>query len=525
MSSQIEGDNDITFHIGDLFDSYEDLENKLDAYSQRNFVHYWRRDSRTVNGAHMKTSRPICEKLKYYSVKYACIYGGQKFLPRGAGRRQSQSIRTNCPAHIMLRASKDGTKLEVTGVNKEHNHEISEELFKKLPQERKLSGSLKEEVQDLMTMGIDRKKVKDYVRFRANKILRSKDLFNIAAANKIKRPVDMDRAYELHGKLNELERHNLKISCSEYEDDDVGKLKKMKKDHDVSSPWGQDRFEAEMEVGDSNNDEDSYIQLQEGEEEIIDEINPTEEQLLGSNDITDTESEIVGEMTMDSDPSVVIDSIVNVDGSSIYVDEPDFNNFDHLDHSVHGSDSPQALDIGMMNPTVDIDDISKTSATSSSSQICDPLNQNQINNNTLLIPKNKNNLSLKLSPKTWIVQDALNTDNETDNDIKQQIDNDNIINDNDVSGEIGDVVFSDDSSHQLLVEQLAVLRAEKGKLYHETEMLKLKKDKLKLQMNCYSGEIEKQKMEKEKLRLQIELLRSKFIDNNTDDVSQYIVVP
>lgn len=38
----------------------------------------------------------------------------------------SRSIRTNCPAHIMLRASKDGTKLEVTSVNNEHNHEISE---------------------------------------------------------------------------------------------------------------------------------------------------------------------------------------------------------------------------------------------------------------------------------------------------------------------------------------------------------------------------------------------------------------
>lgn len=37
-----------------------------------------------------------------------------------------RSIRTNCPAHIMLRASKDGTKLEVTSVNNEHNHEISE---------------------------------------------------------------------------------------------------------------------------------------------------------------------------------------------------------------------------------------------------------------------------------------------------------------------------------------------------------------------------------------------------------------
>lgn len=87
-----------------------------------------------------------------------------------------------------------------------------------------------------------------------------------------------------------------------------------------------------------------------------------------------------------------------------------------------------------------------------------------------------------------------------------------------------EVILSDEASHQLLQEQLAVLRAEKGKLYHETEMLKLKKDKLKLQINCYSNEIRKQEMEKEKLRLEIKLLQSKVMEDS-NDVSHYIFVP
>lgn len=87
------GDNNgMLFHFGEMFDSYEELEQKLDRVSKHNLVHYWRRDSRTVNGAHMKTARPISERLKYYSVKYACIYGGQKFSPRGDGKRQSQLV-------------------------------------------------------------------------------------------------------------------------------------------------------------------------------------------------------------------------------------------------------------------------------------------------------------------------------------------------------------------------------------------------------------------------------------------------
>lgn len=84
--------DDLSFRLGEMFDSYEELEQKLDRFSKQSLVHYWRRDSRTVSGAHMKTARPISERLKYYSVKYACIYGGQKFLPRGAGRRQSQFV-------------------------------------------------------------------------------------------------------------------------------------------------------------------------------------------------------------------------------------------------------------------------------------------------------------------------------------------------------------------------------------------------------------------------------------------------
>lgn len=84
--------DDLSFRLGEMFDSYEELEQKLDRFSKHSLVHYWRRDSRTVSGAHMKTARPISERLKYYSVKYACIYGGQKFLPRGAGRRQSQLV-------------------------------------------------------------------------------------------------------------------------------------------------------------------------------------------------------------------------------------------------------------------------------------------------------------------------------------------------------------------------------------------------------------------------------------------------
>ncbi|XP_011641012.1 uncharacterized protein LOC105429609 isoform X1 [Pogonomyrmex barbatus] len=483
--------DDVSFRLGEMFDSYEELEQKLDRVSKHTLVHYWRRDSRTVSGAHMKTARHISERLKYYSVKYACIYGGQKFLPRGAGRRQSQSIRTNCPAHIMVRASKDGTKLEVTSVNNEHNHEISEDLFKRLPQERKLCGEIKQEVQDLMQLHIDRKRLKEYVRLRTNKILRSKDLFNIAAANKQKRDITPERAYQLFKKIHDIEKMqarsgNRKI-YPESEDEMAQTIKRMKKEQEPA--WSQDGLSTELEVSEGNDGEDSYSgQLT--QEEVVGEIDTNEGELLRTNnegDIITANGEIVGELVMETgDPSVIVESIVNADGS-VFVDEREFNSYcnNHLSHAVDDSQSPKprVLDIETITSTTTIEKVTRETSTS----------PNHKSQNDLLplqqSPKSPSNFQ-ETDSRIWIMKEGTSMETEPESGPESEIN----LTAKSASMmkpdmEISDAVLSDETSHQLLQEQLAVLRAEKGKLYHETEMLKLKKDKLKLQINCYSNEI------------------------------------
>ncbi|XP_071561001.1 uncharacterized protein [Temnothorax nylanderi] len=520
------GDNDdVSFRLGEMFDSYEELEHKLDRVSKHTLVHYWRRDSRTVSGAHMKTARPISERLKYYSVKYACIYGGQKFLPRGAGRRQSQSIRTNCPAHIMVRASKDGTKLEVTSVNNEHNHEISEDLFKRLPQERKLCGEIKQEVQDLMQLHIDRKRLKEYVRLRTNKVLRSKDLFNIAAANKQKKDITPERAYQLFEKIRNIEkiqaRGGSRKMYSESEDEIAQTIKRMKKEQE--SAWGQDGLSTELEVSEGNDGEDSYSgQLT--QEEVVDEIDTNEGELLRTNnegDIIATDGEIVGELVMENgDPSVIVESIVNADGS-VFVDEREFNSYcnNHLSNAVDDSQSPKprVLDIETITSTTTIEKITKETSTS-------PNHKSQTDSLMLEQSPKSSSSFQETDSRIWIMKEGtcMETEPESGPESETNVATKPVSTKPDA--ETSEAVLSDETSHQLLQEQLAVLRAEKGKLYHETEMLKLKKDKLKLQINCYSNEIKKQEMEREKLRLEIKLLQSKVMED-TNDVSHYIFVP
>ncbi|XP_018403066.1 PREDICTED: uncharacterized protein LOC108779993 [Cyphomyrmex costatus] len=517
---------DVSFHLGEVFDSYEELEKKLARVSKHTFVHYWRRDSRTVSGAHMKTSRPISERLKYYSVKYACIYGGQRFLPRGAGRRQSQSIRTNCPAHIMVRATKDGTQLEVTSVNNEHNHEISEDLFKRLPQERKLCGEIRRDVQDLMQLHVDRKRLKEYVRLRTNKELRSKDLFNIAAANKEKKDITPERAYQLFEKICNIEkiqaRSDNRKKFSESDDEIAQTIKRMKKEE--KSAWNQDELSTELEVNEGNDGEDSYSsQLTQGE--VVDEIDTNENKLLRANnedDIIVADGEIVGELVMESgDPSVIVESIVNTDGS-VFVDEREFNNYcnNHLSHTVDDSQSPKRRDMETINSTTTIEKITRQSSTSPSHKL-------QIDSLTLQQSSKSTTSFQETDSRIWIMNEGTSMETELEQESGPESETNVTIKPISMMKpdlETTETVLSDDPSHQLLQEQLAVLRAEKGKLYHETEMLKLKKDKLKLQINCYSNEIKKQEMEREKLRLEIRLLQSKVMDD-TNDVSHYIFVP
>ena len=94
-----------------------------------------------------------------------------------------------------------------------------------------------------MQLHIDRKRLKEYVRLRTNKILRSKDLFNIAAANKQKTQITPERAYQLYTKMTDLEEKMQKESKRkvflESEDDMAQTIKRMKSEHEASS-WVQD---------------------------------------------------------------------------------------------------------------------------------------------------------------------------------------------------------------------------------------------------------------------------------------------
>lgn len=84
--------SDATFHVGDRFGSFAELEKAIAAYSSTNFVQLWKRDARTINAAKKRVGNiasKMGEHLKYQSVKYCCIHGGKKFTSTATERTSS----------------------------------------------------------------------------------------------------------------------------------------------------------------------------------------------------------------------------------------------------------------------------------------------------------------------------------------------------------------------------------------------------------------------------------------------------
>ena len=116
--------------LGDKFSSYEEIERAIKIFGQENVVDFQKRDTRTLGQAvkekRITPDRAKNEKLKYYQIKYACIFGGRDgYKPKGQGTRKTKTFQCGCTYFIAFLLSDDGSHLVVKNINLEHkNHEV-----------------------------------------------------------------------------------------------------------------------------------------------------------------------------------------------------------------------------------------------------------------------------------------------------------------------------------------------------------------------------------------------------------------
>ncbi|KAG8175822.1 hypothetical protein JTE90_013373 [Oedothorax gibbosus] len=97
------------------------------------------------------------------------------------GSRQTKTFRQDCSATINVLLSADKQFLEIKSMNMEHDHDISEALFRQLPKERRLPADYQVKVQHLMDLQVNKKLLQEQIVKETGKGVTLKDLSNIAA--------------------------------------------------------------------------------------------------------------------------------------------------------------------------------------------------------------------------------------------------------------------------------------------------------------------------------------------------------
>ncbi|KAG8171930.1 hypothetical protein JTE90_004910 [Oedothorax gibbosus] len=176
-----------SMRVGARFSSYEDLENSVRKFGKINHTCFWKSTAKTVQSmvGKVKNLDSVSTHLKYYRIQYSCTLGGRVFKKKTIdGSRKTKTFKQSCPAMISVLLSADRKCLEVKKINMDHNHAVSEELFRSMPQERKLPPEYKERVCKLMDLQVNKKLLKDEILKETGKDITLRDISNIVARSK-----------------------------------------------------------------------------------------------------------------------------------------------------------------------------------------------------------------------------------------------------------------------------------------------------------------------------------------------------
>ncbi|XP_065646073.1 uncharacterized protein LOC136076672 isoform X1 [Hydra vulgaris] len=188
-------DESMAFSCSDSFASFAVLKEAIRKYEDTSFIKLWVRDARTIEAARKsipKKAALMAADIKYYFIKYCCIHGGQKLKYCGKGKRKTSTFKKDCPFYLNFKASEDGQFLVLHTMNNTHNHEVSEILYKHLPNQRKLPDYAIEKAKELMHLKPNKKLLQKELIKSTGKIITLRDLLNIAASsNKVENRNDI----------------------------------------------------------------------------------------------------------------------------------------------------------------------------------------------------------------------------------------------------------------------------------------------------------------------------------------------
>lgn len=209
--------------LGARYPSFKALEAAIDKFSKETNSVYIVNHSRTVD-LENKTrppSKQIPKCLKYKNIKFACKhYGKTRSSSRGLRPNQS-SFKIGCPSFIYVSANTK--ELVVEKLETSHSHSCDPELVSLYPERRSLAQarcedaedddgtgislrSVREDVLDLLALGVERRRILNYAWITTGRKLFSGDLANLAKDLKDQpREVSTERVNALLNHLTAME--------------------------------------------------------------------------------------------------------------------------------------------------------------------------------------------------------------------------------------------------------------------------------------------------------------------------------
>lgn len=504
--------------IGARYPSFKALEAAIDKYSQDTNSVYTVYNSRLIDKENLKRppdkQLPAC--LKYKHIKYACKhYGMRKSKSRGLRPNQS-TFKIGCPSYFYVTAH--SKELVVEKMEAEHTHSCDPELVAMYPERRSLShiGSddgedeegdrpgnstlkvIREDVYDLLTLAVDRRRIRNYVRICTGRNMLTGDLANMAKyVRQNPREVSEERSHQLleHVKLVESKENvptTKPMSAKEKMNamkrrvalpSDIIDLREDDPEHGYSSGLPKKRM---REGKRRRNDNVIHIENVEHVDDYAAEENQQESHSAVSWDANSSLADVVKSILGPNQEGPVIVHVNNYEGVAV-VEVADPQKYVSGEEVDPGSLLVQKQDV--LDSEVRLDPNVRRTARKSMSPRKPVIVSNKSTCGNENIPTSKVVINTMEMPSK---EDSIHIEStehqQQDEDDEDFHDNDNKFNPADTC----DDTESDQEPESVLKE--------------ERTMYRVKTQKMKLQIRYLRNDLEKHELEKEKLQLEIRLL-------------------
>lgn len=126
----------MSFKVGAEFASYALFKEALKQYEKANWInlYHYRTDKLKDD-----VPQPVRDLFVINSLRLRCKFGGPVRKSRSRNIRKTRSYKCGCPCRINVHFNEKKEVLRVTKYVPEHNHTLSEDIFKTLPKQRRVS--------------------------------------------------------------------------------------------------------------------------------------------------------------------------------------------------------------------------------------------------------------------------------------------------------------------------------------------------------------------------------------------------